>query len=464
MTIKPEDFLTQSLKEQTWGHKVARILAASISAVDPQRLIADRMNVIGAKLKIDEECYSLDEYKRIFILSIGKAALPMAYQAGEILGNYLHKALILTKSRNQTESQINPERFEIYYGGHPVPDQSSLDSTAAILEQLDDLTSKDLVLILISGGGSALFSSPAPGISLEDLQHTNQVLLNCGVSILEFNTIRKHISNVKGGLLAKRIYPARTVTLALNDVTVDRIDMIASGISVPDPTTYLEALTIIDRFGIKDSLPGSILEYLEYGQQGNLPETPKPGDEIFDHSYNSILADVRDAIRGAVDQAELEGLVGESWRAFLSGEAKLIGRSEVKDMLKMIKQRGIDNAVMYAAGGEPKVTLPDFPPPEKGGRSLEAALSTVEFLEGIKDICIVTLATDGEDGSSDAAGGVVTGETFQRAIEKGLDPDEYLANHDSYRFFDSLGDLIKIGPTLTNVNDLLLLFKFKGNL
>jgi hydroxypyruvate reductase len=464
MNFSAENFLTQSLSNQSWGLEVGRIMASSISAVDPQPLISNKVQVDGSKLVIGTESIDLQQLKKIYLLSIGKAAIPMALQTAEILGKHLHKGIILTKKTNQLQNQNISEGIGLYYGGHPIPDQNSIDSTSNILEQLTALNAEDLVILLLSGGGSALFSKPYPGITLEDLQKTNQILLSSGVAIDEMNTIRKHISSVKGGQLLKYLSPSKVITLVISDVPGDRTDMIASGITVPDPTTYAESLKIINDYAMQDLLPESVLRHLESGQKGEIPETPKPGDRIFDRCSLSIIATNRDAIQGAVDQARIEGFHALVWPDSLRGEASLIGKTMVRDMLNKIDRfsRGEAKSLILS-GGETTVTFKQEPAAGKGGRNLEVALGSVELLAGIKNICLITLATDGEDGITDAAGAVVTGETYQLAKKLGLNPNDYLNRHDSYHFFTPLGDVIQIGSTQTNVNDLLFLFKFQEN-
>jgi hydroxypyruvate reductase len=461
MKLSAEDFLTTSLRRCSWGKEVTKILAASLAAVDPESLISNKIKLTGNSLQIANKIINLEEVQHTVVVSIGKAAIPMALAAEKILHKHLHKTIILTKYGYVIESDTISDRLMLLYGSHPVPDQRSIQSTSKIITELHNLKAKDLVILLLSGGGSALFAKPAAGISLQDLQQTNQVLLSSGVSIQEHNTIRKHISEVKGGQLAKLIYPARLFTLALSDVPNGRIDMIASGVSVPDPTTFNQALEIINGHDIRADLPRSVMNYLELGRLGKKPETPKPGDQIFERTHHLILAGNDTALKGAVDQAKKQKMQTEIWPAPLAGEAKLVGVSEVTKMLTRIK--GIsaqDKCSLIITGGETIVKLPQLPIPGQGGRNLEVALGSLELLKGIDDICLITMATDGEDGPTDAAGAVVTGRSYQRAIEAGLDFVDFLARHDSYHFFKELGDLIIIGPTQTNVNDLLFLFKW----
>jgi hydroxypyruvate reductase len=312
------------------------------------------------------------------------------------------------------------------------------------------------VIILLSGGGSSLLALPPEGVNIADLQKLNQLLLSSGADIHQINTIRKHVSLIKGGQLSRFLAPAKVITLILSDVIGDSIDMIASGPTYPDPSTYADALSIIDSYGLIELIPATIIKHLELGSKNKIPDTPKPGDDTFTGSSHYVIAGNQDAISGAEKQARQEGFHTIIDSDPLLGEAKHVGARLGRELINLVDS--IERPACLISGGETTVTLSGTSSPGMGGRNLELALSASFPLAGSKDVCLVTLATDGEDGTSPAAGAVVTGESLQKANDLGLNPKDYLDRHDSYAFFESLDDLIKIGSTQTNVNDLCFRF------
>lgn len=459
MTKSAKVYLTKTLKEEPWGSKISRIMAASLAAVDPAVAIGRTLSRDGDILHAAGQKIKLDDYKNISILAIGKAGIPMAVSTADLIFDRLTGGTVLTKS---TGSGI-PDRFngkiKLFFGGHPIPDQNSIKATAEILSYFSDQTEEDLIIALISGGGSALFTAPAPGISLTDIQQANRIFLDHGLTIQEINTIRKHISQIKGGKLAGYLHPARTITLILSDVVGDPINMIASGPTAPDPSTYTDSLEIINHYQLDQHLPPSILKHIKNGTERHISDTPKPGDPVFEGQTSLVIAGISDALSGGLEQAQREGFQSSILPDPLVGEARQAGVS----LAKLLYQTSISNVktpTCMIAGGESTVTLTDSINPGRGGRNLELALSAVKQLAGCKDLALVTLATDGEDGVTDAAGAIVTGQTLARATALGLDPDDFLSNHDSYSFFLALDDLLQPGPTGTNVNDICFLFTF----
>ncbi len=459
MIKPPELFLTQSLRESPWGIPTARILAAALNAVDPAAVINRVITREKDILQIANKTYNLGDYKQIHLLAIGKAAYPMAISTADLLSERLSAGIILTKPGEHHLPERYQNVIKILYGGHPVPNQGSLDAAAEITSQFSDLTPEELVIVLISGGGSALFTSPVPEISFSDLQQTNQVLLDSGANIQEINTIRKHLSLVKGGQLARNLSPAKVVTCILSDVIGNPMGMIASGPTLPDRSTYQDALSVIQTYQLEKALPPAVIKHLKNGRSGKFPETPKPADPIFRNQASLILASNQDAVQGAAEQAKQEGFHVQILPDPLIGEARLAGIQLAK-MLKHIAndRNSLPRPICLIAGGETTVTISSENKPGQGGRNLELALSAVRELEGAENAVLITLATDGEDGVTDAAGAVVTEETIQRANHLELNPDDFLDNHDAYPFFDALGDLLLTGVTQTNVNDLCILF------
>ncbi len=458
MSKSAQAFLTRSLRENPWGLKTARILAASVAAVDPSKAIECAMQRVEQTLIIAGQEVDLSVYNSIYLLALGKAALAMASAVADIIPERLSAGLILTKNIDQ--ANFSPKnKFTIFQGGHPIPNQDSLDSTKEIIARLSNLTEQDLVIVLISGGGSALFTAPAPGISLADIQDSNQVFLDHGLDIQEINIIRKHLSLIKGGQLAGILFPAKTITMILSDVIGDPVDIIASGPTVPDNSTFQDALKVIEKYKLEEFLPRPVVTHLKKGLEGNIPETPKPGDPIFKNQLVRVIAGNKDAIEGGLQRAYKEGFNGKALSGFLVGEARVAGQNLAKLLLDTSRQKN-SLPLCLIAGGESTVILTDTKKPGKGGRNLETALSAVRILADQNNIAFITLATDGEDGVTDAAGAVVTGTTLTHAAKLGLDPDEFLKNHDAYTFFEALGDLLLPGVTGTNTNDLCFLFSF----
>lgn len=463
--------MTRSLRTAPWGQRAARIMAAAIQAVEPGAAVSQSMRLEGERLIISGQVYNLNKYQRIFLIGAGKAGAPMASSAANILGARLNGGIIIVKE-GHTNSSILPDAdyrktinpltpkhtgvLRILEAGHPLPDQRGLTGAQQIEDLLSGTQPDDLVICVISGGGSALLVSPSPGITLDDMQELTTYLLACGANINEINALRKHLDRVKGGGLASMAAPAAVVTLILSDVVGDPLDVIASGPTVPDPSTYEQAYQILKKFGLLDRVPRSITERLEGGQRNEHPETPKPGDPIFERVQNIIIGSNIQAARAAVNQAQKEGLHTMLLTTWLQGEARQAGRF----LAAVGRQINADNQPVVrpaciVAGGETTVTIKGD---GLGGRNQEMALGAVSELAGLPDSALITLATDGGDGPTDAAGAIVTGETLYQAHQMGLNSDDFLVRNDAYNFFEPLGDLLKPGPTHTNVNDLAFLF------
>jgi hydroxypyruvate reductase len=327
-----------------------------------------------------------------------------------------------------------------------------------ILGLLDDLTEQDLVICLISGGASALLPLPAPGISLDDLQILTDRLLRSGATINEFNAVRKHCSQLKGGQLARRAVPATLICLILSDVVGSPLDVIASGPTVPDPTTYADSFAVLERYDLLDAVPPSVVTRIQQGLDGQIPETPKPGDPIFGRVQNVVVGDNRLAARAAQASAESLGLRAQLLTTHVEGEAREVAKvcsALAKEMIASGSPQGPPACLIL--GGETTVTVRGA---GEGGRNQELALAAALALDGWERTMVVCLATDGTDGPTDAAGAVATGSTLARARELGVEGFAHLIRNDAYPFFAALGDLIFTGPTNTNVNDLILVFAF----
>lgn len=464
MTQDPSCFDTFSLRTYTWGATIKRILAAALQAVEPAHAVYRHLHRSGNTLTVGEQAYDLRQYQRVFLVSIGKAGMPMARAVADIVGDELSGGVVIVKDFSATLSRI--ERFppSIYTAtaGHPVPDQRSVDATQHVASLLEQTTAQDLVLVLISGGGSALCTLPAPGITLDDMQQMTNLLLACGASINEINSLRKHIDCVKGGGLARMASPSTVATLILSDVVGNPLDVIASGPTVPDSSTFADAYAVLERYALLEQAPPSIVAHIQAGVAGEHAETLKPGDSIFAHVYHVLIGSNQQAAEAALSTARSAGLHAVILTSYAQGEARELGRF-LAAIARQFATSGyadgeeggcLQRPACLIVGGETTVTLRGD---GHGGRNQEIALAAVPHMAGLRNVALVTFATDGGDGPTDAAGAIVTGETLARAHERGFDPDVYLANNDSYTFFAVLDDLLRPGPTETNVNDLALI-------
>jgi hydroxypyruvate reductase len=353
----------------------------------------------------------------------------------------------------------------IVEAGHPVPDAAGLSGAQRVAALLQGLTERDLVVVLISGGGSALLPLPADALTLADYQALTGLLLRCGADITEINTVRKHCSRLQGGQLARLAAPAQIATLILSDVVGTPLDAIASGPTVPDRSSFADAWHILERYGVADLAPAAVSAHLRRGAAGLIPDTPKPGDPLFEHVNNIVIGDNASAARAAVAEATRRGFTAALLTTFLQGEAREVGRVVVGLAQGIASgQSDFSPPVCLVLGGETTVTLRGK---GTGGRNQELALAAAIALEGNAlppgvEVAVVSLGTDGTDGPTDAAGGIATGDSVARARALGLDARAALDANDSYHFLGALGDLIVTGPTQTNVNDLVFVFVFRS--
>ena len=333
-----------------------------------------------------------------------------------------------------------------------MPDQAGVDATRAIVELLKGTTRRDLVVCVISGGGSALLTLPAEGITLEDLQATTDALLRCGATINEINVVRKHLDRVKGGGLARLASPSAVITLVLSDVVGNPLDAIASGPTVADTSTFADAASVFDRYKLWPQLPQSVVERIRAARE----ETPKPGDPLFQNTQSVVVGSNLLACEAAAQAAAGDGFNTLILSTYVEGEAREAGRV-LAGILREVDASGhpLQRPCGIVAGGETTVTVRGA---GHGGRNQELALSAAFGVQGLENVLLASIGTDGSDGPTDAAGAWVDGTTLERALAQGLDPAAALAQNDSYTLFDQLGNLIRTGPTNTNVNDLYLLF------
>ncbi len=420
--------------------------------MDPGILIRKEVCLSGSQLFIADQILELDRIQRIFVMGAGKGVAPMAAELEEILKDHLTGGVVLVKRGHA----LPLKRIETVEAGHPIPDSNTKLGTARMLSLLQPMQSNDLVIFLLTGGGSALLELPEEGISWEDLQTVNLALMACGASIREVNTIRKHLSQVKGGRMLCFLTPARVITLAVSDVIGDAPDEIASGPTAPDPTTYCDAWRVIEKYRLQARLPDSVINHLQNGMEGKIPETPKPGDDLFVNSDFRIIGNNRLMLQAAQETAVELGYHALILTDRMSGEAEAMGR-RFAALMKNVRHRiqSTREAWCLIVGGETTVTLRGN---GIGGRNQELALAAATELSGTPDCLLMSVGSDGTDGPTDAAGAFVDGYTIRNAKKKRLDAIDHLLRNDSYYFFEKLGDLIVTGPTKTNVMDLVLLF------
>jgi len=444
--------LTQNLREQA-----RKIFDAALRAVDPEEAILNHVKLADGVLSIGERKLPVSNYKRIFVVGAGKADAPMAQAVERLLGQYVSDGIIVVKDGHG----LPLTHIRIHEASHPVPDERGVSGTDEILSLVREANEQDLVIFLISGGGSALLVAPADGISLRDKQEVTQLLLDCGASIHEINTVRKHLSRVKGGALARLAHPATVVSLILSDVIGDDLDVIASGPTVPDSSTFHQAQQILLKYNIWDRIPLSVQRHIEKGVQGEVDETPKPGDAIFQNDCWQLVGTNLQALTSAQKEAERQGYHTLILSGMIEGET-----SEVAKMHTAIAKEAVRSGNPHAAplcllsGGETTVTIKGK---GRGGRNQEFALAAALEIEGAEQIVLLSGGTDGTDGPTDAAGAIADGETIVRASAKGLDPWDYLQRNDSYTFFEALDDLLITGPTRTNVMDVRILLIGKND-
>ncbi|MFH2132850.1 MAG: glycerate kinase [bacterium] len=444
-------------------HDLTSIFMAGVNRVDPCLLIEHSIRCVGKQLVIDTgsqtEHVDLSAFDRIFIIGFGKATAKMARAMEAILGDRITEGVISVKYGHTEKLQT----IRMIEAGHPVPDANGLKAARAIADLAARADEKTLVMTLISGGGSALIPYPwdDPGgdikaaVTLAEKQAVTRTLLACGATIKEVNTVRKHLSRIKGGRLAALTAPATSISLILSDVVGDPLDVIASGATSPDPSTFRDMQAVFDRYGIIGQIPDSVLEILHAGLKNRIPETPKPGDPIFDRVRNRLIGTNILALEAAKQAAERLGYRSRVLTSQLVGEAKEVAKVLCAIAKEVQKQQARKEKFCLLFGGETTVTVKGN---GKGGRNQELALSFLSEMAADPDatdrIGFLSGGTDGNDGPTDAAGAFAHLSLVDRAKKKGLTLEDHLTNNDAYPFFDAIGGLLKTGPTNTNVCDI----------
>ncbi|MFN8432875.1 MAG: glycerate kinase [Anaerolineales bacterium] len=437
------NFSTATLQNHPRGNDIMQILNACIDAVEPGNAIRRFVRREENFLFIENQKYDLKEFDNVTVLGLGKATEAMSLALLDVLASYPSRGLLIPKQAFPSPAS----GFTVSPGGHPVPTEASVLAGNAAFDLASSLTERDLLLCLISGGGSALMTSPQHGLQLTDLQALTKLLLACGARVDEINTLRRHLDRVKGGGIAKSANGARIASLILSDVVGNPLEAIASGPTAPDPSMREDALSILKKYDLLGKVPVAILQVLE-----NSPETPKPDDPLFDRVQNVLVSSNSLAAQAGLEMAKSLGFhthfLGDTWQ----GEARDVAK-ELCGHFNLNYERPF----CLIAGGESTVTLRGH---GKGGRNQELALAAAIEMNGLENSMLITLATDGEDGPTDAAGAVVTEESCQRGDRLGVNAQAFLSQNDAYSYFEKLGELLQPGPTGTNVNDLTLLFGF----
>ena len=426
-----------------------KIFMAGVRSVLPEKLITSHLSLSGSMLAINGHYFPLDETDNVYVIGAGKASAAMAHYVESILGSRITGGHIVVKYNHSCKLK----RIIVTEAGHPIPDENGFSATEEILGIASRATERDLVLCLISGGGSALLADLPEGLLPEDLYIVNNLLIRCGAAIHEINCVRKHLSRVKGGQLARTVWPATLVSLILSDVTGDPLDVIASGPTVPDTSTFSEALTIIERYKLTADLTKSVLDYLKDGAAGIHPETPKPGDPIFSKTFNTLVGTNKTSLEAAKSFAISLGFSSFIVDSELQGDVEGVAGSIVETARQYKNNREVQKPVCLLFGGEPTLKVNGE---GTGGRNQHLALSAAIRLQDMSGITFLSAGTDGTDGPTDAAGAVVDSNSVRLALSRNKDPEKYLAEFDSYSFFKTVGGHIKTGPTFTNVMDLIV--------
>lgn len=424
------------------------IFHAGLRAADPRDAVQRHCRRRGNRLKIGEITYDLTAVERLIVVGAGKAAAAMARAMEDLLGNRISDGLICVKYGHTTQLR----RIETVEAGHPLPDANGVAAAGRIFSLVRSATDKDMVIVLLSGGGSALLPSPPEGISLEDKQAVSRLLIASGATIHEINALRKHLSTIKGGRLAQASAPAPTVALILSDVVGDDLDVIASGPTVADASTYEQCRRIIQRYDLEKHLPESVITHIRRGAAGQLAETPKPVDPSWRHVQNVIIGGNFQALSAARQKAMALGYHTLILSSRLVGETRVVARVH-SAMAREILAVGHPLAApaCLLSGGETTVTIRGK---GLGGRNQEFALAAALDIDDAEHTVVLSGGTDGTDGPTDAAGALADHTTVRRAGAAGLDIRRHLGDNDAYPLFQKLGDLLITGPTRTNVMDL----------
>jgi glycerate 2-kinase len=426
-----------------------KLIVRGLNVVDARRAVGRAISRNGEELVIGRRRYDLRRYERVIVLGAGKATASMARAVEQRLGPWLQGGFVVVKHGHV----VRTSRIVVAEAGHPVPDRSGQRAAARLCAMAAELGRRDLLIVLLSGGASSLLPAPVAGVTLADKQRTTRELLRCGASIREINTVRKHLSRIKGGRLAE-LTKATIVTLILSDVLSDDLSAIASGPTVPDPSTYQDAVSILKRYRIWQAVPQRVRQHLDQGCRGQTPETPKPGSSLFRRVHHRIVGNNAAAVM-AVARAAREAGLRTLVRPVLTGEARDEGKRFGALARRIVCDgKPLQRPCCVVAGGETTVTVTGK---GRGGRAQEFAAAAALEIAGLSKVWVAAIGTDGTDGPTDAAGALIDGNTVARAQRLSVDLKGALNRHNTYPSLKRLHQLIVTGPTGTNVNDLYLL-------
>jgi glycerate 2-kinase len=433
----------------TFREIAEKIFLEGVARVIPDRLISEVMHLDRNSLVIEKLHYHLDSFENIYVVGAGKASALMGEEVEKILGDRITEGHIVVKYGFSRQLR----HIKITEAGHPVPDSNGFKAAREIVRICEKASANDLVICLFSGGGSSLLPDIPVGCTAYDMIQLTDLLVNCGADINEINAVRKHLSVIKGGQLARLAFPASLVNLIISDVPGDRLDVIASGPTVVDPTTFNQALAVLESYGLKSRLSPAIINYLNEGSSGKRPETPKENDMVFTRTHNILAGRNRMALEAAKKKAleyNFNALIIDDQ---LQGDIPAVAEYLVDTALKFRNDKDEVKPVCLFLGGETTVKMSGN---GLGGRNQHLALASAMLLKNHPGITILCAGSDGNDGPTDATGAVVDSDTFISARQHGIEPEKYLTAFDSYHFFKKAGGHIITGPTLTNVMDIIV--------
>lgn len=451
--VKNRRTLIKSMSNPKVARHLLDVIECAISSVDPYKSVRNRIKRSSNLLSFNHYNLRLDKFNELIVIGFGKASGKMAEAIEKIFRGFPLRGVVSVPAGSA--SSLKLKRIEIVEAEHPFPGEGSLTAGEKILQLAKGVDRHTLIVALISGGGSSLAVAPRPPLTLEDLIKTNKILLRCGADIKEINTIRKHISLIKGGNLASQLYPSTVLNILVSDVPGDRLDTIASGPLVPDETTFHDALHILRKYRLHTKLPANVVKLVESGVIGNIPETPKEGDKVFKKVKNIIVASNRIAVEASYREAKKLGYKPLIISTVVEGEAREVAKMIVsigKEVLN--SNRPVRKPAILLFGGETTVTVKGK---GKGGRNQEMALQAAISLRDVSNMMFLAIGTDGIDGVTDVAGGMVDTVTYRKMVSSGIDPIEHLLDNNSYEALRKVNSTIYTGPTGTNVNDIYIL-------
>jgi glycerate 2-kinase len=426
-------------------------LTAALSAAEPETILKRTLKVEGSTLHAGPKAFQLSKFGRIIVIGGGKAAAGMAVGVARVLGDKVTAGVVNIPDSLPPQSRCS--RIELHRATHPIPGSEGVEGVKMMLGLVGKPMASDLVICLLSGGGSALLPMPANGLRLPDIQKVTKLLLRSGAEIHEINVVRKHLSEIAGGRLAERLYPAEVLSLIISDVVGDNLDSIASGPTAADPSTYLDAVAVLAKYDLVGEVPASVRKTLDDGMRGRVEETPKANSKVFGRVHNLIVGSNELSCGAVADLFRRRGYVTTTLTTRIQGEASEVGKRFSGLLAEMREKSSPSQPTCIVAGGETTVTVLGR---GMGGRNQELALSVAIGIAGLDGVHFASMGTDGLDGGTNAAGALVDGGVIERALRKGLDADSYIRRNDSHAFFKKVGGLIMTGATGTNVNDIMI--------